>query len=319
MAKMIPDPFQRKGKGSKTEKKLYNALRQQLDDEYVIYHSLEYLIQQKATEGEVDFLIVHPRRGILIIECKGYGVHYDQERKCWTRRNYKLRRAPGKQAREQKYALLGKFTKKFKSSPFHHFKHPFPILMGHGVAFPVNTFDKKSLPNDLVPEIVIDSRYMQDLAAKITSIYEFWNRKGLDFAELKASEFRYLINNVINPTLNIVNNLNNKLENQSNSLSLLSLDQRKTLDSIWANKKILINGGAGTGKTMLALEAARRLNEEGKRVLLLCFNKYLGAYLGKKVNEFESEVEITAKSKGETMISGMMNFPRLFLIVSMKD
>ncbi|MGM0597940.1 MAG: NERD domain-containing protein [Myxococcota bacterium] len=293
MAKMVPDPFQRKGRGSKTEKKLYNAFRKQLDDDYVIYHSLEYLIEYKATEGEVDFLIVHPRHGILIIECKGYGVHYNKAQKCWTRRKHKLRKAPGKQARDQKFDLLSKFKKKFKRSPF-HFKHPFPVLMGHGVAFPVNAFEKDSLPNDLVSEIIIDSGDMQDLDTKIKSIYEFWNRKKMEFVSLKASEFRYLLNNVINPTLNVVNNLNNKLENQRNSLSILSLDQRKTLDSIWANKKILINGGAGTGKTMLALEAGRRFNEEGKRVLLLCFNKYLGAYLSRKVEEFESESKITA-------------------------
>src|SRR5208282_5868823 len=39
------------------------------------------------------------------------------------------------------------------------------------------------------------------------------------------------------------------------------------------------SGGAGTGKTVLALEAARRLATPGRRVLFVCFNKALAAHV----------------------------------------
>jgi len=44
------------------------------------------------------------------------------------------------------------------------------------------------------------------------------------------------------------------------------------LDSLAANRHLLVRGGAGSGKTWLALEQARRWAEAGKRVLMLCYN-----------------------------------------------
>jgi superfamily I DNA and RNA helicase len=50
-----------------------------------------------------------------------------------------------------------------------------------------------------------------------------------------------------------------------------------------------VRGGAGTGKTVLALEAARRFAEDGKDVLLVCFNKPLGEYLRASVDSWERQ------------------------------
>ena len=56
----------------------------------------------------------------------------------------------------------------------------------------------------------------------------------------------------------------------------LTQDQYLVLDMISDNPRCLIEGAAGTGKTVLALEYARRQALNGKRVLLLCFNRLLG-------------------------------------------
>jgi DNA replication protein DnaC len=45
-------------------------------------------------------------------------------------------------------------------------------------------------------------------------------------------------------------------------------------DYLEEQKIAVIQGGAGTGKPMLAIEKARRLNEDEK-VLFLCYNKLL--------------------------------------------
>jgi len=46
-----------------------------------------------------------------------------------------------------------------------------------------------------------------------------------------------------------------------------------------ANPRVLCPGGAGTGKTLLAVEAARRIASRGDRVLVLCFNRVLADHL----------------------------------------
>ncbi len=46
-----------------------------------------------------------------------------------------------------------------------------------------------------------------------------------------------------------------------------------------ANDRVVFEGPAGTGKTLLAIEGARRGLADGKRTLLLCFNRLLGSWL----------------------------------------
>ncbi len=65
-----PDPATR----SHAELALYAALEQQLSDEYTVFHSVRWLVRDihaGARDGEADFVVAHPRAGILVIEAKG--------------------------------------------------------------------------------------------------------------------------------------------------------------------------------------------------------------------------------------------------------
>lgn len=55
--------------------------------------------------------------------------------------------------------------------------------------------------------------------------------------------------------------------------------QYEVLDMIARNRRCMVDGAAGTGKTYVAVEAARRFAAEGQRVLLCCFNRHLGRWL----------------------------------------
>ena len=49
-------------------------------------------------------------------------------------------------------------------------------------------------------------------------------------------------------------------------------------------QQLIVQGMAGTGKTLLAVNVAEKLSCEGKKVLLLCFNDNLSVYLRKTVS-----------------------------------
>jgi hypothetical protein len=55
--------------------------------------------------------------------------------------------------------------------------------------------------------------------------------------------------------------------------------QLDVLEGLVENERVLVQGGAGCGKTLLAAEAARREAAAGRRVLLLCFTHPLQKWL----------------------------------------
>ena len=55
----------------------------------------------------------------------------------------------------------------------------------------------------------------------------------------------------------------------------------RVLDFVRSHRRVAVRGGAGTGKTVLALEKARRLADEGFRTLLTCYNRQLADHLAR--------------------------------------
>ena len=70
------------------------------------------------------------------------------------------------------------------------------------------------------------------------------------------------------------------------SIVALTEDQYQVLDVISDNPRCLVDGAAGTGKTVLALEYARRASSSNRRILLLCYNRLLGEWLAAQSNTF---------------------------------
>jgi superfamily I DNA/RNA helicase len=65
----------------------------------------------------------------------------------------------------------------------------------------------------------------------------------------------------------------------SADLKRYTQEQFRALDAMTLNPRVVFAGPAGSGKTLLAIEAARRGAADGKRTLLVCFNRLLGSWL----------------------------------------
>ncbi|MBA2278743.1 MAG: NERD domain-containing protein, partial [Chloroflexia bacterium] len=88
MATMYPPQFSAQTE-SGAERLLFGELGRQLPAEYTVLHGVTWLSRSggRARDGEADFLIVHPRHGVLVLEVKGGGIHREGATGQWTSRD----------------------------------------------------------------------------------------------------------------------------------------------------------------------------------------------------------------------------------------
>ena len=285
MAIMIPDQPPRESNYTESEREFWWDLKRQLGDEFFVYHSLPYL-RADAKQGEIDFLVLHRHHGMLNIECKGSGVERDADGRWyrldkWGRRE-PLRKTPTEQATAQIKHIVGGLTEPTKRALRHLRFREFPLVFGWALAFPKSRRGQINLPLSLQPEVIIDSGDIHDgLEEAVVAAMNFYAQKlkgpkrrldPPDFKKLRA---------VISPPMKlppVVDAAN--IDDDKRRIAELSERQRLVVRQILANRRVYVPGGAGTGKTVLALHAARSLAEQGEDVLLTCFNSRLADYLG---------------------------------------
>ena len=75
----------------------------------------------------------------------------------------------------------------------------------------------------------------------------------------------------------------------------LTKEQKQILDSMSENKRIIIKGTGGTGKTVLLYEKALELSALGKKVIFVCYNKVLSKYLNERLKQEDNEIKNNIK------------------------
>jgi hypothetical protein len=270
MARFIPDtPLDDVSHDS--ERLVFGALRE-LPAGYVVMHSFPWLRPTRDLasaplhEGEADFVVLHPDRGMLVLEVKG-GVPALSGR-TWTRAGREMR-DPFEQARRNRYALLDAIEERTGGNVNRtQFTH------GDAVAFPHCQYDGP-LPVNADDRILLDARSLPEIATKIEVAFSAWQRRP---THLTPGDFSGLLDALM-PKLRLLRCVGSEVAAEGQRIIQVTRDQRATLQGLLANDRVLIEGTAGAGKTLLAYEFAATLAARGQAVLLLCYNKHLAAWL----------------------------------------
>jgi hypothetical protein len=268
---------------SSGERLIFDLLKRDPDTaDWVCLHSLGLARHVRRPHGEIDFVVLIPGEGIFCLEIKSGSVARRDGVWYFTNRFGEQSTStvgPFNQARDGMYTLLEEVRRHFGTR--HRFTR---FVYGYGVVFPNVAFPAGGPEEERWLVYDRDSRrqpisvYLRELARqthdKLRS--ERWydaaasRPTAADVADL-VDHFRGDFELVAS-----ARDLEGDLEAQ---LFRLTQEQYRSLDALELNRRCLFEGGAGTGKTFLAREYARRAADSGQRVLLLCFNRLLGAWL----------------------------------------
>jgi hypothetical protein len=277
MARMFPERLPAEV-ASDAERRLFETFRTEFSEDWVVFSQIRWLARQRrgqARDGEADFVIAHPRRGILVLEVKGGGIRHDGPSGKWfstdREENEHEIKDPFAQAQRSMYAL----REKLRDSPT---TSGCAYPLAYAVVFP-DIFVEGDLGPAAPKEIVIDQIRARDLKQAVIDVFRYRKEQ----ANPPGDEAIEALVELLGRSWQISTTIGNELEERERRIKLLTDQQFQLLDFLGNRRRALISGCAGSGKTMLGMEKARRLAHEGYRVLLTCYNQNLGNWLSAQV------------------------------------
>lgn len=304
MARMIPPQYD-DSTSSSAEKRLFNLFKNDPDTEsWVVLHSLGLSRRSRKPYGEIDFVILVPESGLICLEVKGGkvacsdGIWYTTDRHGIQ---HQMKRSPFMQAREGMFALREELRKNF--GPGHPASE---CISGYAAVFP----DVPSPPKtpEFEPWESIDHDSLrQPISRTIKNLLKNQRRK---LGANKAPEFTPKtvrgICQFLRPDFEAIVARSTLIKRTEEKLLRLTKEQYDVLDRLAENKRCLIKGPAGTGKTLLSLEYARRSSAAGVRTLFVCFNRVLGDWLAAQTDNLP---EVTCGSLHRCMRELILDSP----------
>jgi hypothetical protein len=270
------------------EKRLAERLEQKLDDDYMLWYDVP--VGPKQTHP--DFVIIHPRRGLLILETKDW--HLETIRKA-TREYWEI--APdGKpkvvinplaQARHcaiQVVNALERDAQLVQADGPHQGKLSFP--WGHGVVFTRITrkqFDDAGLGEAIEPHYVICKDEMTESVDAEAFQQRLWQMFPHAFGKTMSMPQLERVRWIMFPEVRVQPQgalFNDETDDLPDLMRVMDLQQEQLARSLGDGHRV-IHGVAGSGKTMILGYRAEHLAKapSAKPVLVLCYNEPLAVKL----------------------------------------
>ncbi|KIF75151.1 hypothetical protein QR77_16935 [Streptomyces sp. 150FB] len=260
---------------SQAERSVFAALKAIPDDRSIALHTVHLPQHHRKRVGEIDFVVIMPDV-LLFIEVKGGRVHQRDGRWYYG--------PPGREEgpKESPFAQA--------NGGMHEFEREIGALVGnlrdHGVpsGYLVITTDV-DIPRttEFEPEQYLGTTAYdggRGLSKGIERATRFWLTRNRWARTPVSATLRKQMLEAVRPDFDLVPNLRSRLTNLEVAFERLTTEQFDRLDELESNPRLIWTGGAGTGKTFLAAEAARRKSARGS-VLFTCASTTLATHVGR--------------------------------------
>lgn len=281
------------------EKEMFEALSA-LPNDFSVVHSfhLNWLIRDKGlNENEIDFLVFNPHYGFLFIEAKNAKICKDESGNWWYPSDPDDPKSEPTRCKDPFNQAFGAAHNLFN---FLRDKYPeYRKQIEHCKFLPIVWLPKytkselskidfgQNAPKEFIlpKEALKDPEYLtariKTMMSQITKVHITYNieeiTKGAHYDNVaNPEEEQEIFDKIICPSLEVVTNISG---DRNNAYIKLLEEQKVVLDYLCFQRSAAISGASGTGKTLVAVERARRLSIKGEKVLFLCFNADLHDYL----------------------------------------
>lgn len=263
------------------EDEMFDAL-ENLSDDYYVFHSFRIITNDGNIihESETDFVIFNRYKGIMCIEAKAGAVRCQNDTWFYQSGVEMKHGGPFKQADLNKWKLSKYFEKVGLSTLLDKCK------LTHAIWFPsISTIsiNQINMPVDGDRNIVLSLEDLVDSSRTIERIFDL-DFRGQPQTSLTEAEANKIIDSVLCPSFDLLPLKSIELDHKRNVYGKMLKEQSNILNFLEEQPFATISGVAGTGKTLIAIEKARRHADNGDNVLFLCFNKYLCERLKKNYN-----------------------------------
>ncbi|MEX2516760.1 MAG: NERD domain-containing protein/DEAD/DEAH box helicase [Gammaproteobacteria bacterium] len=314
MATLIPSLNSVKRKMTSGERRFAERLESHLEDDYLCWYDVPV-----GPRGiHPDFVVMHPRRGLLILEVKDWrrdNIHKMDRMTAYIHYANGLKKLlnPLEQARTYARAIVKALEKDPSLVRTNDNAHAGKLVCpwGYGVIFP-NITRKTLAPSGLyevLPEnrVICQDEMTENVDPEVFQ-KQLWDMFTVNFNVLMTMPQIDRVRWHLFPQVRIgpqqqplplgggSEEFETTLESIPDLIRVMDIQQEQLARSLGDGHRV-IHGAAGSGKTMIlgyrAIHLAQILT---KPILILCFNRALAAYLEGMVNEKNLTGKITVRN-----------------------
>ena len=263
---------------SQAEKKFYDACFNSLGKDWDVYYSVTLSGSDKESglqENELDFLLYHPKFGIIAIEVKGGRIQYDSDKQQFVSIDRYGRKHFIKNPFQQARVWKSRFVKEIKNIGFDA-----PVT--HLVSFPDITTSDFPRIAQVDPILILDQRHLENIEAHLKHVvHHIHPEKYMNFPDIRQNLSSFIKGS--NYSSKIF--LKDYIHTHESRLVDFETIHETFVQPIANTRHLAIEGEAGTGKTMLAKALSEHFLANNLKVLFLSSNEILNKLLAKELGE----------------------------------
>ena len=266
-----------------SERIVYHELKQQLPDSFSVFYSVKWSTYEhgRLVQSEADFVVESPEHGYLCLEVKGgSGIRVEDDQWYLEDNVYgerKLNVSPYDQAEKSMYYFRNYFSNRYNTS--------YNGVFGAGVVFPFYAIGDDIKLSEREKNTTIDCRDLNQLYSRIKKLFRMWSGTSYGRRFYSPSQHNAFLE-IIRERVAIAAAAGALVRYKENQLGVINRVQDNYVYFLKNVRQFLVRGGAGTGKTWIAMKMAKKESGGGeKHVLFLCQSPHLATLVNTLIGD----------------------------------